>query len=128
MTGKQKCAILRQIRSEIARQNDISFVVSECKHQGNCSGTCPKCEYEVKILENELVKRRAKGLKTVIAGISAGLVATNLMACNDPTEIELQGDMSYDLYISQKESKKENAENDALMTLEGDIAIEKTNE
>ena len=41
--GKEKCRILKEIRAEIARQNDIEWVTSECKHKGNCKGTCPKC-------------------------------------------------------------------------------------
>ena len=49
--GKEKCRILKQIRAEIARENDIEWVVSECKHKGNCKGTCPKCEQEVRQLE-----------------------------------------------------------------------------
>ena len=43
--GKEKCRILKEIRAEIARANDIEWVVSECKHKGNCKGTCPKCEH-----------------------------------------------------------------------------------
>ena len=42
--GKEKCRILKEIRAEIAKANDIEWVTSECKHQGNCKGTCPKCE------------------------------------------------------------------------------------
>ena len=37
--GKEKCRILKQIRAEIARQNDIAWVVEECSHKGNCRGT-----------------------------------------------------------------------------------------
>ena len=76
MTGKQKCKILKEIRKQIAEQNDIRFVVEECTHKGSCRGTCPKCEWEVRILEKELEKRRASGKKVVLAGISAGFLLT----------------------------------------------------
>lgn len=76
MTGKQKCKILKEIRRQIAAQNDIRYVIEECRHQGNCRGTCPKCEWEVRMLEKELEKRRASGKKVVLAGISAGFLLT----------------------------------------------------
>lgn len=76
MTGKSKCKILKEIRRQIAAQNDIDFVTADCKFQGNCSGTCPKCESEVRYLEDELRKRRQAGKAIAIAGIAAALVVT----------------------------------------------------
>ena len=114
MTGKQKCAILRQIRRDIAAKNDISITISECKHKGNCLGSCPKCESEVAALEKALELRRKNGKQVVIAGISAGLIAANCAACSDPFGHydELEGDM----YIS---STSQETETEILM---GDIA------
>ena len=71
--GKEKCRILKEIRAEIARANDIEWVVSECKHQGNCKGTCPKCEQEVRQLEEALARREALGKKVAVVGISAAI-------------------------------------------------------
>ena len=51
--GKQTCKILKEIRKQIAMENDIEFVTSECTHKGDCAGTCPKCEAEVRYLERE---------------------------------------------------------------------------
>lgn len=76
MNGKSKCKLLKEIRRQIAAQNDIEFVTSECKFQGNCSGTCPKCEAEVRYLEAELRKRQMIGGKIAVAGIAAALVVT----------------------------------------------------
>ena len=45
--GKQTCKILKEIRQQIAEANDIEFITSECQYQGDCLGTCPKCEAEV---------------------------------------------------------------------------------
>lgn len=57
MNGKRKCKLLKSIRQKIARDNDIPFVSPECTHQGDCLGTCPKCEEEVQYLEQELAQR-----------------------------------------------------------------------
>ncbi len=74
MNGKSKCKILKQIRQQIADENDIPYVTSECKYQGDCAGTCPKCEAELFFLEQELEKRRRTGKKVVLAGIAAATV------------------------------------------------------
>ncbi len=76
MSGKSKCKILKQIRQQIAAENDIAFVTSECKYQGECAGTCPKCEAEVRYLEQQLQKRRQAGKTVVVAGIAAALIVT----------------------------------------------------
>ena len=81
--GKEKCRILKEIRAEIARQNDIEWVVSECKHKGNCKGTCPKCEQEVRQLEAALAKREALGKTVAVVGISAS-IALSVTGCVNP--------------------------------------------
>lgn len=80
MKGKSKCKILKEIRRQIAAENDIEYVTSECKYQGDCSGTCPKCEAEVRYLEAELEKRRRAGKAIAVAGIAAALTV-NLPGC-----------------------------------------------
>ena len=59
--GKRTCKILKEIRQQIAEKNNIEYITSECHFQGECKGTCPKCESEVRYLENELNKRRQLG-------------------------------------------------------------------
>ena len=76
MSGIGKCKILKQIRQQIAAENDIEFVTSECKFQGECSGTCPKCEAEVRYLEQELQKRRQAGKAVAVAGIAAAMIVS----------------------------------------------------
>ncbi len=76
MTGKSKCKLLREIRSRIAAENDIVFVTSECKYQGDCTGTCPKCEAELRDLEEQLHLRQKAGKAVVVAGIAAALMVT----------------------------------------------------
>lgn len=76
MNGKSKCKILKDIRRQIAADNDIDFVTSECKYQGECSGTCPKCEAEVRYLEQELAKRQNAGKAVAVAGIAATILVS----------------------------------------------------
>lgn len=74
MKGKSKCKILKAIRRQIAKENDIAYVTSECKFQGECSGTCPKCEAELRYLEEELMKRQKAGKKIAVAGVAAAFM------------------------------------------------------
>ena len=78
--GKQTCKILKEIRKQIAEENDIKLVIEECTFQGDCKGTCPKCEAEVRYLERELEKRQRMGKAAVVAGLSVGLLSTSQMA------------------------------------------------
>jgi len=72
--GKETCRILKEIRRQIAEANDIEFITSECKYKGDCLGTCPKCEAEVRYLEQQLRARRLAGKAVALAGISAGVI------------------------------------------------------
>ena len=72
--GKQTCKILKEIRRQIAEANGIEFVTSECRYKGDCLGTCPKCEAEVRYLEQQLRSRQLMGKAIAIAGISAGMI------------------------------------------------------
>lgn len=82
MKGKSKCKILKDIRKQIAKENDIEFITSECKYRGDCLGTCPKCEAEVRYLEEELKKRKSAGKKIAVAGIAAAFTLT-ATSCNE---------------------------------------------
>lgn len=108
MTGKEKCRILKEIRREIAEKNDIEWIVSECSHKGECKGTCPHCESEVRKLERELEIRRRLGKTIALVGISAACL-TGLVACRpsyyshqNPGSVEVPGggsDLSGDVQV-----------------------------
>ena len=97
--GKQTCKILKEIRKQIAAENDIKLVIEECTYQGDCLGTCPKCEAEVRYLERELEKRQRMGKAAVVAGLSVGLLGASQVALAqqpdpqrmDTTEVILEG-------------------------------------
>ncbi len=80
--GKQTCKILKEIRKQIAEENDINLVIEECTYQGDCKGTCPKCEAEVRYLERELEKRQRLGKAAVFAGMSLGTLFA-ATSCNN---------------------------------------------
>ena len=73
--GKQTCKILKEIRRQIAEANGIEFATSECRYKGDCLGTCPKCELEVRYLEKQLRARSLAGKAVALAGISAASIA-----------------------------------------------------
>ena len=72
--GKQTCKMLKEIRRQIAEANGIEFATSECRYKGDCLGTCPKCEAEVRFLEQQLRARSLAGKAVALAGISAGMI------------------------------------------------------
>ena len=78
--GKQTCKILKEIRKQIAAENDINLVIEECTYHGDCLGTCPKCEAEVRYLERELERRQRMGKVAVVAGLSVGLMGASQVA------------------------------------------------
>ena len=75
-TGKEVCLILKGIRQKIADANGISYQPKECHHKGDCAGTCPACEEEIRYLERELKARKGNGFGMKVAGIAAGICAT----------------------------------------------------
>ncbi len=78
---------MKEIRRQIAAENDIEFVTSECTYKGDCQGTCPKCEAEVRYLERELEKRQRLGKAAMVAGLSVGLLSTSQVALAQQPEV-----------------------------------------
>jgi len=74
--GKSTCKLLKDIRQQIADANGISYRPKECHYKGDCTGTCPACEEEIRYLERELKARKGNGFGMKVAGIAAGICAT----------------------------------------------------
>ena len=74
--GRSTCKLLKSIRQQIADANGISYQPKECQHKGDCAGTCPACEAEIRYLERELKARKGNGFGMKVAGIAAGICAT----------------------------------------------------
>ena len=120
--GKQTCKILKEIRKQIAAENDIELVVSECTYQGDCKGTCPKCEAEVRYLERELEKRQRMGKAAVFAGMSLGTLFA-ATSCNHPVPDPLAGEVMHT--PDSTEMPNDSISNDSIPSdaylLEGDV-------
>ena len=94
--GKHICNSLKQIRLDIARANGIEYAPRECLHEGDCSGTCPACESEMRYLEREIARRRANGTAALVAGVSLGLMSFTATSCNQLNKADndvLQGEV-----------------------------------
>ena len=148
--GKQTCKILKEIRKQIAAENDIKLVIEECTYQGDCLGTCPKCEAEVRYLERELEKRQRLGKAAIFAGMTLGtaitaascgplisppngmmensrdtIVATDTIM-NDSAEepVLLEGDvLAPEPDTMKAEKKKATCKNEEPLAIPGDVVV-----
>lgn len=82
--GKNICNELKAVRRRIAEENDIPLEIKECTYKGECQGTCPHCEAEMRYLERELAKRISVGKVATITGIALALSATSQAQCVKP--------------------------------------------
>ena len=69
MIGKRICEKLKELRKRIADANDIPFEIVDCTHKGDCPGTCPKCESELRDLTEAIEKREREGKPVNLDGI-----------------------------------------------------------
>lgn len=103
--GKKTCKILKDIRKQIAEENDIQLITEECTYKGDCLGTCPRCEAEVRYLERELEKRQRLGKVAVFAGMSLGTMMT-AASCDSTEPITkkepLAGDVTTEVIVPPK--------------------------
>ena len=130
MTGKQKCKILRELRREIAAANDLTYVTEDCKFKGECRGTCPKCEAEVRDLERQLDLKAKAGRAFAAVGLSAVIAATATACDADDVRAFFRGseepDRSGDLVEESAEPFMGNLVIENTEPLMGDPVIENT--
>lgn len=114
MTGKEKCNYLKQLRNSIAKKNNIEYVSEECRFKGNCKGTCPKCEAELKELTKKINDK-----KKIILGLGIGAATLGLVGCvNTPDHIPTESSA----VSSEGETREIQLENE----VEGDIELVET--
>lgn len=80
--GKQICNYLKEVRRRVAEENDIRLEQHECTFKGECSGTCPRCEAEVRYLEAELGKRMRLG-KAASVAVGVTMAAASIASCTE---------------------------------------------
>ena len=120
--GKNTCKILKEIRRQIAEANDIEYVVEECQYKGDCLGTCPKCEAEVRYLEQQLHQRQLLGKAVVLAGVSVGMFTLSSCNLNNKTPGELPKTATEEMTTGRSLVPVENdTSNDTIVQVNSDI-------
>lgn len=89
--GKRICKTLKEVRKRVAKANDIAYNPTECHHEGDCAGTCPKCEAEVRYLEQQLQIRRQLGKAVAVVGVGMGLAA--MASCGSKASNQTAGEI-----------------------------------
>ncbi|MBP5524190.1 MAG: carboxypeptidase-like regulatory domain-containing protein [Paludibacteraceae bacterium] len=85
--GKSTCETLKSIRKQIAYANDIPYEPRVCTHKGDCMGTCPACESEMRYIENQLNIRKMAGKTVKIVGLATVMTMASSVAASNETEI-----------------------------------------
>ena len=86
---------MKGIRRKIAEENDIKLDIPECTYEGECRGTCPRCEWEVQYLEKTLFERMKLGKIATISGLALGLSACGGNFDSQPDDVII-GEMPYE--------------------------------
>ena len=60
----------------MADTNGIVYAPKECHFEGDCNGTCPACEAEVRYLEHQLNLLRKAGKAVTVMGVALGMTFT----------------------------------------------------
>ena len=81
--GKNICKQLKEVRKRIAEENNIPLEIEECTYKGECRGTCPRCEAEVRYLENALADRQSLGKVVRVAGVALALMAGSTVSAQE---------------------------------------------
>lgn len=89
--GKDICNQLKEIRKQIASENDIPLEEHECHYDGPCKGTCPRCDAELQYLETELGRRGKLSKAAIVAGVTLSLAASACTTEGDPAPDQLTG-------------------------------------
>ena len=119
--GKKVCRELNAVRKQIADANEIDFTPRECTHQGDCPGTCPACEDEVRYIENQLSLRQRLGKAVVLAGLSLAVSSCGGCASNQPVGIvPYEPDSTEVCSPDSTKTPTESGEGEMVM-LEGDV-------
>ena len=86
--GKSTCETLKSIRKQIADANEIPYEPRVCTHKGDCMGTCPACESEMRYIENQLNIRKMAGKAVKIVGLATVMTMAACNSTNSTSETE----------------------------------------
>lgn len=132
--GRNICNTLKAIRKQIADANEIEYSPEECHFKGECKGTCPKCEQDVRYLEQELRLKQIAGKVIKVAGVALGIttITTSTTSCttqrtsyNSTSSLtEEVIPISYQEYTSKDSTllkEKENLSKKGVLLVQGHI-------
>ena len=119
--GKRICETLKGIRRDIAVANEIDYQPTECKHEGDCAGTCPKCESETRWLEKQLRARQALGKAVTIASYCSKPDSSTILSdSNDSTTTNNRFTPMSKIDPLAKDGKGDNEEEQLM----GEVAVD----
>ena len=73
----------------MADSNGIVYAPKECHFEGDCNGTCPACEAEVRYLEHQLDLLRKAGKAVTVMGVALGItLTTGCKQTNNPKALQ----------------------------------------
>ena len=52
--GKDKCRYLKQLRRDLCQNRQLNVEIIDCTFDGECIGTCPRCEFELQQIGQQL--------------------------------------------------------------------------
>ena len=119
--GKKTCETLKSIRKQIADANDIPYEPRVCTHKGDCMGTCPACESEMRYIENQLNIRKMAGKAVKIVGLATVMTLASSVAASNETEIS--NDFKQEESVASNKSILEN-DSSKYITIKGVVKDE----
>ena len=131
--GHNICDTLKAIRKQIADANGIDYSLEECHFTGECKGTCPKCEQDVRYLEHELRLRLKAGKAIKVAGVALGIItlAASITSCSTPLLSKKVIPIRFQEYTSKDSillKDKESFRKKGVLFVQGHIIDENTKE
>jgi hypothetical protein len=60
MTGREKCRILKEMRRAYVKAEELDLIIADCNFKGDCPGTCPSCEAEMRTISKLLADKTYK--------------------------------------------------------------------
>ena len=117
MDHKKKCQILKSVRKHIADSIGVDLHQTECTYEGECRGTCAKCEQEEKILNRALLGGTITAASVLLTACSFG---------GTPEGNGLANDALSDRIEELKQSISDGTDGGGMDDLEGMPTIEPT--
>ena len=96
--GRAICKTLKELRKRIADANGIPFEIEECTYQNSCKGTCPKCDSEMKYLQEAIDERKRQGYPVILTELmsEAELLDNISSQQNQNTENDIEDNYNSD--------------------------------